>query len=121
MDPIRAYLQEQGDVLSQETESVEDHLMMYAWTIICNVDSGQWSANQSEEWISAAERWREQYHAYLGVPGYRYTVQVCPICRRQVGGGDLREDLCLEHGEIDSVALVFICDNTHHLLSQKAH
>jgi len=38
-----------------------------AWGIIANVSGGDWS-KQSAEWREAAERWRDKYHASLGIP-----------------------------------------------------
>lgn len=40
-----------------------DHLYT-AWTIIANVSGGRWE-DQSDEWMAAATRWRDQWHAMM--------------------------------------------------------
>jgi hypothetical protein len=35
-----------------------------AWGIIANAGGGNWET-QSPEWVKAAERWRDDYHARL--------------------------------------------------------
>lgn len=42
-----------------------------AWTIIANAGYGDWET-QGSEWKEAAERFREHYHAWLGVSDVVY-------------------------------------------------
>lgn len=37
-----------------------------AWGVIANASDGDWS-RQKDEWVVAAQRWRERYHAALGI------------------------------------------------------
>lgn len=43
-----------------------DELFYQAWVIIANVSGGAWNL-QSSEWQEAAIKWRDAYHARLGL------------------------------------------------------
>jgi hypothetical protein len=45
-------------------ESAPDDLLYEAWAIIANVSEGDWT-QQSDEWLTAATRWRDRWHAHL--------------------------------------------------------
>lgn len=42
-----------------------DDLLYAAWTVIANAGNGNWQDNETVEWVEAAQRWRDSYHAYL--------------------------------------------------------
>ncbi len=48
----------------QDTETHGDELLEMAWVIIANAGGGNWET-QSDEWVTAAERWRDEFHATL--------------------------------------------------------
>lgn len=43
-------------------------LLELAWGIIANAGQGDWKGTQTEEWVGAAERWRDEYHETLNDP-----------------------------------------------------
>lgn len=51
------------DELVEQFDAAMD-CMSYAWTIICNVNEGDW-AMQPPKWQEAAAKCRDQYHALL--------------------------------------------------------
>ena len=57
-------LEFEGESESPDRVSVAHDLAEYAWGIIANAGSGDWTT-QSGEWQEAAAKWRDQYHAYL--------------------------------------------------------
>lgn len=42
-------------------EKTDDDLIESAWGIIANAGGGNWET-QTDEWVAAAESWRDRYH-----------------------------------------------------------
>ena len=51
----------------QIKETDEQRLLEWAWTILANVDQGNW--DQTEEWTEAVTKWRDEYHKIIMVKG----------------------------------------------------
>ena len=41
-----------------------DHIEA-GWSIIANVNGGDWLRHQNKEWVKAAVKWRDEYHLLL--------------------------------------------------------
>jgi hypothetical protein len=39
-------------------------LLQYAWTILANVNEGDWD-HQTDEWQKAVVKWRDHYHVLI--------------------------------------------------------
>ena len=48
----------------EEDVALPSSLLYTAWTIIANAGGGDWM-NETPEWIAAATRWRDEFHASL--------------------------------------------------------
>ena len=49
--------------VSEERDEMLDHLEM-AWVLIANANGGNWDL-ATDEWRTAAEKWRNRYHEFL--------------------------------------------------------
>lgn len=60
---------EHVDEIGQDSEPVTGDeaadLLYVAWTIIANAGGGDWTT-QTDEWVAAAVRWRDRFHALIG-------------------------------------------------------
>jgi hypothetical protein len=74
-----------------------DELLMEAWGVIANVSEGNWGA-QPPEWVAAAERWRDRWHARL----HAVVREELPVD----GGGDEPADSWLAGPGPQNVKLV---------------
>lgn len=65
----------------QDSEQTVDDLLHWAWTIICNVSQGNWE-QQPEEWVNAAEKFRDAYHVHLDAGRARRNSEARELLRQ---------------------------------------
>lgn len=56
--------------ITDEMVAELNELLELAWGIIANANGGDWS-RATHEWQGAAVRWRDRYHAWIGVGAMR--------------------------------------------------
>lgn len=58
----------EADEFVQSDSEQHDDLLYEAWGVIANAGGGDWTT-QTDEWVEAAVRWRDRFHAHIGSSG----------------------------------------------------